>query len=215
MVRLAFTKRASRLTSKGCRTRKRVAALGVMQNLFCRKAINRPRRGNKPKGKKMKKNIVAMTLALGLASGCSSIISKSDYAVAVNSSPDGANFSITNKAGLKVQSGVTPSIVTLKSSSGYFKGEAYTIELKKDGYSSKTFTLSSTVDGWYFGNILFGGLIGMLIVDPATGAMYNLPARADVSLDPQTSSLNNQQSFKIATIENLSAEERSRLEKVN
>jgi len=186
-----------------------------MQNLFCRKAINRPQRGNKPKGKKMKKNIVAMTLALGLASGCSSIISKSDYAVAVNSSPDGANFSITNKAGLKVQSGVTPSIVTLKSSSGYFKGEAYTIELKKDGYSSKTFTLSSTVDGWYFGNILFGGLIGMLIVDPATGAMYNLPARADVSLDPQTSSLNNQQSFKIATIENLSAEERSRLEKVN
>lgn len=30
------------------------------------------------------------------------------------------------------------------------------------------------MDGWYFGNILFGGLIGFLIVDPATGAMYTL-----------------------------------------
>jgi len=30
------------------------------------------------------------------------------------------------------------------------------------------------VNGWYFGNILLGGLIGMLIVDPATGAMYRL-----------------------------------------
>lgn len=30
------------------------------------------------------------------------------------------------------------------------------------------------IDGWYFGNILLGGLFGMLIVDPATGAMYKL-----------------------------------------
>ncbi len=30
------------------------------------------------------------------------------------------------------------------------------------------------VDGWYWGNIVFGGLIGWLIVDPATGAMYKL-----------------------------------------
>lgn len=30
------------------------------------------------------------------------------------------------------------------------------------------------LSGWYFGNLVFGGLIGMLIVDPLTGAMYNL-----------------------------------------
>jgi hypothetical protein len=30
------------------------------------------------------------------------------------------------------------------------------------------------VNGWYFGNIIFGGLIGLLAVDPATGAMYTL-----------------------------------------
>jgi hypothetical protein len=35
--------------------------------------------------------------------------------------------------------------------------------------------LTADIDGWYFGNLLFGGLIGILIVDPATGAMWKLP----------------------------------------
>jgi len=40
-----------------------------------------------------------------------------------------------------------------------------------------------TVDGWYFGNVLFGGLIGILIVDPATGAMYTLkPNELNINL---------------------------------
>jgi hypothetical protein len=43
--------------------------------------------------------------------------------------------------------------------------------------------VGSKVEGWYWGNILFGGLIGMIIVDPATGAMYKLDTEAvDVSL---------------------------------
>lgn len=32
-----------------------------------------------------------------------------------------------------------------------------------------------TVSGWYIGNILFGGLIGMIGVDLATGGMYVFP----------------------------------------
>lgn len=38
------------------------------------------------------------------------------------------------------------------------------------------------MDGWYWGNILFGGLIGMLAVDPATGAMYKLPKATSAGL---------------------------------
>ena len=30
------------------------------------------------------------------------------------------------------------------------------------------------MDGWYIGNIVFGGLIGWLVVDPASGAMWKL-----------------------------------------
>jgi hypothetical protein len=41
------------------------------------------------------------------------------------------------------------------------------------------------MSGWYIGNILFGGLIGMLVVDPQTGAMYRLePKSLDATLTP-------------------------------
>lgn len=33
------------------------------------------------------------------------------------------------------------------------------------------------MNGWYIGNLLFGGIIGLLIVDPATGAMWTLIPR--------------------------------------
>jgi len=38
------------------------------------------------------------------------------------------------------------------------------------------------MSGWYWGNILIGGLIGMLVVDPLTGAMYKLPDGANANL---------------------------------
>lgn len=37
---------------------------------------------------------------------------------------------------------------------------------------SQSFLLESSVDGWYFANILFGGLIGLLIVDPADRSSF-------------------------------------------
>jgi hypothetical protein len=48
------------------------------------------------------------------------------------------------------------------------------VRVSKDGYESVDIAVAGTVNGWYIGNILFGGLIGMLIVDPLTGAMYTL-----------------------------------------
>ena len=38
-----------------------------------------------------------------------------------------------------------------------------------------SFNIKPTPNGWYLaGNFIFGGLLGWLIVDPATGAMWNL-----------------------------------------
>lgn len=42
------------------------------------------------------------------------------------------------------------------------------------GYEEKIIPLECTLNGWYAGNIFLGGIIGFLIVDPATGAMYKL-----------------------------------------
>ena len=111
----------------------------------------------------MIQRVITLALVALAISGCSSIVSKSHYPVSINSTPDGAKYVITNRDGHKVDSGVTPATVTMKSSSGYFKGETYTILMEKDGFEPKTYVLTSTIDGWYWGNILLGGLVGMLI----------------------------------------------------
>jgi hypothetical protein len=162
---------------------------------------------------KMKK-IIFTAVLIGALSGCSSIVSKSEYSVAIATNPGIANFTIVDEAGQQIHTGVTPSVVTLKSSSGYFKGASYTITFEKEGHVDKIFTMTSSIDGWYFGNILFGGVIGMLIVDPITGSMYNLPERIDVSLN-QSISKNEKNQMTIATIDSLSEFEKAKLVKIN
>lgn len=55
----------------------------------------------------------------------------------------------------------------------------------KDGYATGFTTIDYHVSNWYwFGNILFGGLIGWFIVDPITGDMYYLDEVATVNLTP-------------------------------
>jgi hypothetical protein len=159
----------------------------------------------------MKKRVLASVLAFSiLTTTCSSIVSKSEYAVSLNSTPDGASFILSSKDGKDVHSGVTPSTVVLKAHSGFFSGETYTLTLNKDGHATKVHTINSTVDGWYFGNILFGGLIGMLIVDPATGAMFKLPQHVQVSLDKEKSP-----SLTVIDINELSDEDKQSLIKIS
>jgi hypothetical protein len=162
------------------------------------------------------KTVKKVTLlgSLLMFSGCASIVSDSSYPVAIQSTPDFANFTITNKSGVTVHTGVTPTIVTLKAGAGYFKSESYSIKVSKEGYADKTFVLSSTMDGWYWGNILIGGLIGMLIVDPITGAMYKLPADVAINLDTATTASNNQ-IMTIASYDSLNEEQKAKLIKVN
>ena len=73
------------------------------------------------------------------------------------------------------------------------KREEYIITFTKNGYSQKTINISAELDGWYIGNILLGGLIGMLIIDPASGAMYKI-AKEDRIIN-ETLQPTNEQSF--------------------
>jgi len=130
--------------------------------------------------------ICFLTFAALTATGCASIVSESRYPVSVTSAPSGANYEISNEAGSVVSSGVTPNQVTLKAGAGYFDGEKYTVSYRKDGYVPNSETLNTRMNGWYWGNIVFGGLIGMLIVDPLTGAMYRLPEGINSNLNPIT-----------------------------
>jgi hypothetical protein len=132
----------------------------------------------------MKNAIIAGLLVTAL-SGCASIMDGSTQPLTITSAPEGATVSVTNRAGTKIHNGVTPVTLTLNRGAGYFKPEIYTVSVKKDGFSEKQIVLTSSVSGWYFGNILFGGLIGMVGVDPSTGAMYTFPESVSTTLEEQ------------------------------
>ena len=116
-----------------------------------------------------------LTITLIMLSGCASIVSNTSWPVTIKSNPETAKFTVRNQKGVKVHTGTTPVTIGLSSGAGYFDGEEYTLHFTKDGFQEKTTSLDTSLNGWYFGNLVFGGLLGMLIIDPATGAMFSLP----------------------------------------
>jgi hypothetical protein len=118
-------------------------------------------------------------------SGCATIMGQSaPEALNVRSAPDQADIFITDEAGTKIFEGKTPTSLPLEKKKAYFSGKKYSVSIKKDGHAEQTVTVDTKVNGWYIGNLLFGGLIGFLIVDPATGAMWKLDTNEiDVTLE--------------------------------
>jgi hypothetical protein len=107
--------------------------------------------------------------------GCASIVSNDPGVVNIKTDPPQADCIVTNaRNGQEVASIKSPSQLTLETDQGYFKPAKYVISCHKPGYLDNNQSLEADFDGWYVGNILFGGLIGMLIVDPLTGAMWDI-----------------------------------------
>ena len=94
--------------------------------------------------------------------GCATIMHGTSQQVGLSSSPSGARVSINTKP-----IGVTPIFANLS------RGDNHIIKIDLEGYLPFEMTVTRKVSGWVWGNIVFGGLIG-LVVDAATGGLYNL-----------------------------------------
>lgn len=135
----------------------------------------------------MKKNIAKLALssaALALT-GCATIIGDPNQVIPIASMPSDASISIIDEKGAEIFKGMTPTTVTLPKGSGsYFGRKNYTVKLAKDGFETQSVSLTASINGWYiFGNAVFGGLIGWLIVDPFNGHMYTLsPDQVNASM---------------------------------
>jgi len=148
-------------------------------------------------------NVVCVLMISIFLTGCASILSKSMYPVTIDSLPTGATILIVDEDGKQIYKGTSPTTITLEAGKAYFDAREYTVTFSKPGYEEQTAVIKPTIDGWYFGNILIGGLIGMLIVDPITGAMWKLPSDVRVTLAEEVSSRKSEQSLKIVTIDQL------------
>ncbi|MGJ8676081.1 MAG: hypothetical protein ACSHX0_01045 [Akkermansiaceae bacterium] len=117
------------------------------------------------------KKLLLSTVCVCALSSCASIVSKNSYPVTFTSPGKPVKVTVKADTGHIVHTGMTPTQATLGASAGFFKPAKYSVST-----ANTTSELKATLDPWYAGNILFGGLIGGLIVDPATGSMWKLPA---------------------------------------
>lgn len=97
-----------------------------------------------------------------LFNGCATIFKGTSSNVDFSSDPSGAKVYVNGYL-----MGTTPVKLKLESK------KVYHIEFKKEGYETKTFTITNHVGvGWVILDI-FGGLVPV-IVDASTGAWYSL-----------------------------------------
>lgn len=137
------------------------------------------------------KFLTLATIALA-AAGCASIIKGSEQSVTLRSEPPEARLIITDvREGKDIHIGTTPFTTSLKRGAGFFTYGKYKVTIEKPGYGREEVPLEGNLNAWYLlGNLVFGGLIGWLIVDPATGAMWTLyPEEVNVTLKKEGASL--------------------------
>jgi hypothetical protein len=145
----------------------------------------------------MSNKLLIKTLALvvifgsaAFMSGCATIIHSGPRAIPVASTPPGAKVSIYDRDNKLVLTNTTPFVAQLNTKYAYFKAQSYRLVFEMPGHASTEVRLDSTLSGWYWGNFAFGGLLGMLVVDPLTGAMYNLtPEKVETPLTASQSKL--------------------------
>lgn len=122
----------------------------------------------------MKLITCALILSAILMSSCATIVTKSRYDVRICSEPTRADIVIRTLTGRLIYEGKTPATVKLDAGQGYFDEAKYKITVSKEGYEPYEYNIRARLDNWYFGNFLFGGFIGFVAVDPATGAMWKI-----------------------------------------
>jgi hypothetical protein len=111
-------------------------------------------------------------------SACASIMHGTSQDIGISSSPTGAKVMIDNQQGAN-----TPYVAKLS------RKDNHIVKIDLDGYQPAELTLTKSVSGWVWGNIVFGGLIG-LAVDAISGGLYNLtPEQLQATLAATKTSL--------------------------
>ncbi|HIC09905.1 MAG TPA: hypothetical protein EYO61_00920 [Campylobacterales bacterium] len=154
-----------------------------------------------------------------LFQGCATIMGNDTQLIGIKSNPNQANITITDEKGSIVFSGLTPTTVTLAKSDGtYFGGKVYQVQISKPGFETQNIKIEASANGWYiFGNLVFGGLLGWLIIDPLSGKMYNLSPE-DIGTTLNKSSVSESSGvmqLHIVLLENLEDRYKSKLVAIN
>ena len=112
-------------------------------------------------------------------SGCATIFEGTSQSVSVTTDPAGANCTVDRKGTRVGQVNPTPGSIHIDKSK-----DDLSIHCEHVGYTPSDVADSPRFQGTTFGNIVAGGLIGV-VVDAASGANYEYPSDLRITMAPQ------------------------------
>lgn len=127
----------------------------------------------------MRKSLAVAMLVFCIAlTGCATLLGGgSSQAVTVEATPSEARYAIQSSSGIEMSAGDIPASVSLP------RKNEYQVDISLDGYETRTVAITRGTNGWIWGNLVFGWIVGF-IVDFATGSAYKLePAVVNVTLE--------------------------------
>ena len=155
--------------------------------------------------------LVGLTSANLALSACATIVEGTSQTVTVTTDPPGATCELSRGTEVISVVNATPGSVVVDKSK-----DDISVTCEKEGYESGSSTLSSEFQGMTFGNLIFGGLIGVAI-DAGSGAMHEYrPSVAIVMAPEQFPSAQARDEFysaRMAAIEDDAAEAIAKIEK--
>jgi len=107
--------------------------------------------------------LAVLVFFAAVLSGCATIITGTTSEITITSEPDGAYISIGG-----MSYGMTPLVATVPN-----QRQPLMVKAELKGYESDSRILAYVDNWWVLGNLLFGGLIGV-IIDIVSGACYPL-----------------------------------------
>jgi len=132
-----------------------------------------------PRKKKLLTSAAALLLC-PFFTACATITKGGDQTVTITSDPPGATCTLSREGAVIAAVSQTPGSVQLDKDK-----DTITVSCKKEGYFEAIQPLEAVLQGMTFGNILFGGLIGVA-VDGMSGAMHQYPTLVRILLTPES-----------------------------
>ncbi|MEO9849801.1 MAG: PEGA domain-containing protein [Reichenbachiella sp.] len=137
----------------------------------------------------MKTILSGISLSIFLLSSCASIIHGPTQTVDFSSQPTGATIIIDGK-----EYGKTPHAIELRrkgrEKDDKSQKQVYDVQIELDRYYPYDLKVKREMDGWFLGNVLIGGLIG-IIIDASNGSMYKLTPDQIIAQMDKLTAMNN------------------------
>jgi hypothetical protein len=107
-------------------------------------------------------SILTISILILFSQACGTIMQGTTQQIGISSNPSNASVTINGQ-----NHGTTPMIIDLK------RKDSHMVKIELDGFQPYETNLTRSTSGWVWGNIVFGGLIG-LVIDASAGGMYKL-----------------------------------------